>query len=251
MGGVTFQRARTDEQRNQRRTQILDAAAAMLTEMPVAKLSLNALSRRSCLAKANVLRYFESREAVLLELLDAEIQGWITEFERGYPPGDGTPAERGDRLADALAVSISQRPVLCDLLSEQPAVLEHNISTDLAIQHKRAALGSMGRLIGLIARHVPELGEDGAAALAETTLLMVMAVWPCSRPSEAMLAAYGSDPELAAMRVDFIATVRRTAAVTASGLLARAGTGSSANAPARAVRFTGEADGRGIAAGER
>ncbi|WP_372346938.1 hypothetical protein [Streptomyces sp. KL116D] len=33
------------------------------------------------LAKANVLRYFESREAVLLDLLDAEIRDWIAELE--------------------------------------------------------------------------------------------------------------------------------------------------------------------------
>ncbi|MEU6392218.1 hypothetical protein [Streptomyces sp. NPDC046939] len=34
--------------------------------MPVAKVSLNGLSRRVGLAKSNVLRYFESREAILL-----------------------------------------------------------------------------------------------------------------------------------------------------------------------------------------
>ena len=42
----------------------------MLAEMPVAEVTLNELSRRAGLAKSNVLRYFESREAVLLELLD-------------------------------------------------------------------------------------------------------------------------------------------------------------------------------------
>jgi AcrR family transcriptional regulator len=46
----------------------------MLTEMPVAQITLNELSRRVGLAKSNVLRYFESREAVLLELLDSAWQ---------------------------------------------------------------------------------------------------------------------------------------------------------------------------------
>jgi len=67
LGVTTFQRARSDEQREMRRRSILDAAAAMLTEMPVAEVTLNGLSRRAGLAKSNVLRYFESREAVLLE----------------------------------------------------------------------------------------------------------------------------------------------------------------------------------------
>ena len=137
---VTFQRARTDEQRSQRRRQILDTAAGMLAEMPVAGLSLNELSRRVGLAKANVLRYFESREAVLLDLLDAEIAEWIAGLEQVPPRDRGTPRERGDHLADIWATSMANRPVLCDLLSAQGAVLEQNISTDVGIQHKRCLL---------------------------------------------------------------------------------------------------------------
>ncbi|MFD7713414.1 TetR family transcriptional regulator [Streptomyces sp. NPDC059785] len=220
---MTFQRARTDEQRSERRRQILDTTAAMLTEMPVAKLSLNELSRRVGLAKANVLRYFESREAVLLDLLDTETQHWIAELEELPAPGPGTARERGDRLAALLATSLAQRPVMCDLFSAQGAVLEQNISTELGIRHKHTARQSLQGLVRLVLRHLPELGPDAAAALVESTLLMAMSAWQCSRPSEAMLAVYASDPALAAMRLDFTDLVRRTAAVTASGLLVRQG----------------------------
>ncbi|MGW6702116.1 TetR family transcriptional regulator [Nocardia sp. NPDC055049] len=218
---MTFQRARTDEQRTQRRRQILDTAAAMLRETPVAKLSLNELSRRTCLAKVNVLRYFESREAILLELLDTELQEWIGELDRTVGSGTGSVTERGDELATLLATSLAARPVLCDLLSAQGAVLERNISTDLAIGHKHAAQRSLSALQALICRQVPELGDTGAGTLIETTLLMAMAAWPCSHPSDAMTAAYASDPALAAMRVNFIDVVRRTAAVAISGLIVR------------------------------
>lgn len=44
-----------------------------------------------------------------------------------------------------------------------------------------------------------------------TTLLTVTAAWRCGHPSEAMLAAHASDPELAAPRVDFADQVRRSA----------------------------------------
>lgn len=75
---MTFQRARSEEQREGRRRAILDTAAAMLTEMPVADLSLNELSRRVGLAKSNVLRYFESREAGCSNC-------WTTIWELGSP----------------------------------------------------------------------------------------------------------------------------------------------------------------------
>ncbi|WP_191297797.1 TetR/AcrR family transcriptional regulator [Lentzea cavernae] len=217
---MTFQRARTDEQRNERRRQILDAAAAMLTEVPVAGLTLTALSRRVCLAKANVLRYFESREAVLLALLEAEIADWISELESATP-GAGTAPERGDRLADLLATSLTRRPVLCDLISAQSTVLERNISADTALQHKRAVLGYLGTLVRFTGRHLPELGDEDAATLMQTVMLTAVAAWPGSRPPQAVLDAYAADPALAVMCVDFTDVVRRTTEVVAAGLLTR------------------------------
>ncbi|MFD4641245.1 TetR/AcrR family transcriptional regulator [Lentzea sp. NPDC058436] len=217
---MSFQRARTDEQRNERRRQILATAAAMLTEMPVAEVTLTALSRRVCLAKANVLRYFESREAVLLALLEAEIADWITELESAEIPG-GPTWERGERLAELLATSLTRRPVLCDLISAQSTVLERNISAETALQHKRAVHGYLETLVRFTGRHLPELGDADAVTLMQTVMLTAVAAWPGSRPPQAVLDAYAADPALAVMCVDFADVVRRTAEVTASGLLAR------------------------------
>ena len=221
MRDMSFQRARTDEQRGERRRQILAAAAAMLTEMPVADLTLTALSRRVCLAKANVLRYFESREAVLLALLEAEVADWIAELESASLPGGGTVRERGDRLADLLATSLVRRPALCDLVSAQSTVLEHNISAETALQHKRAVHGYLETLVRFAGTHLPELGDEDAAALMQTVMLVAVAAWPASRPPQAVLDAYAADPALGVMCVDFTDVVRHTVEVTASGLLAR------------------------------
>src|SRR5580693_2868218 len=98
---TTFQRARSEEQREVRRRAILGAAAAMLDEMPAAQVTLNELSRRVGLAKSNVLRYFESREAVLLDLLDSMWQDWLADLEvelRTAVDAGASPIERGDQL---------------------------------------------------------------------------------------------------------------------------------------------------------
>ena len=223
---AVFQRARSEEQREVRRRAILDAAAAMLAEMPVAQVTLNELSRRVGLAKSNVLRYFESREAVLLELLDSAWQEWLTALEAGL---DGAvdaaapPAGRGDQLAAALAVSLAARPVLCDLLSAQAAVLERNVSVEVATAYKRASLADVSRLGRLIRRHLGELGDQDAERLAAGTVLVAGALWAHAQPSAAVLAAYEADPALAVMRTDFTATMREVLEVLIAGLLARSG----------------------------
>ncbi|MET7510798.1 hypothetical protein [Streptomyces albidoflavus] len=151
-------------------------------------------------------------------------------FRAGQGPG-ATTRERADGLAELLSASMARRPVLCDLLSAQGAVLEQNISAEAGIRHKRAARASLRGLVRLVLRHLPELCPEGAAAPVETTLLTAMAAWQCSRPSEEMPAVYASDPELAAMRLDFTDLVRRTTAVSASGLPARQGRGTGAATP--------------------
>ena len=219
-----FQRARSEEQREARRQAILGAAAAMLAEMPVAEVTLNELSRRAGLAKSNVLRYFESREAVLLELLDSAWRDWLAQLDAELADAvvAGDPvASRADELAAAVADSLAARPMLCDLISAQAAVLERNVSPRVAAQYKRASIAGISALGALLLRSVPELGEPDAFRLAGAAVMTTAAVWPHTQPSAAMLAAYAADPALAAMRLDFTATLREVLEVLTAGLLAR------------------------------
>src|SRR5215813_7092611 len=117
---VDFQRARSAEQREARRRVILTTAAAMLADLPVADLSLNELSRRVGLAKSNVLRYFESREAVLLELLDDAAREWLDALAatlRETVDAADPLDKRCEAVGAATAVAIAERPGLCELVA--------------------------------------------------------------------------------------------------------------------------------------
>jgi AcrR family transcriptional regulator len=219
---MTFRRARSTEQREERRRAILETTAAMLLEMPVAEVSLNEISRRVGLAKSNVLRYVESREAALLDLLHARIQEWQSALDEA-PAGSGSAQERADGLAGLVATTLAARPVLCDLLGAQAAVLERNVSTALAVRHKRASMAGARTFAATVHRHVPEIDADAAMHAAGATLLCAGAVWTATQPSAAMLAAYEQDPGLAAMRLDFTTALGELVALLLAGLLARGG----------------------------
>ncbi|MFE2599447.1 TetR family transcriptional regulator [Streptomyces sp. NPDC059396] len=220
----SFQRARSEEQREVRRRVILDTAAAMLDEMPVGEVSLNELSRRVGLAKSNVLRYFESREAILLELLDRAWKQWMTDLPEQLSKGVGARAplnERTEQFATVLTDSLSGRRVLCDLLSSQAGVLEHNVSPEVAARYKRAAVANVDTLATLARSYLPKLG-DRAPELAAAMIMVIGAVWTHARPSKAMVTAYEADPDLAVLRMDFASSLRQVLATLTAGALARA-----------------------------
>jgi AcrR family transcriptional regulator len=223
---MTFQRARSEEQREIRRRTILDTAATMLDAMPVSEVTLNELSRRAGLAKSNVLRYFESREAVLLELLDRATRQWLGDLSGQLAAGidpRGTARERGDQLATALARSVTPQRVLCDLLSAQASVLEHNVSAEVAARYKRATLNNLATLTELARRHLPELGGDGAWKVSAMALVVIGALWSYTQPSASVLAAYEADPSLAALRLDFTVALEEALATLIAGALTRTG----------------------------
>lgn len=222
---MTFQRARSAEQREERRRKILDTALAMLDEMPVADVSLNELSRRVGLAKSNVLRYFESREAVLLELLEGALRDWLAEVAGELASGvdRSLPArERGDRFADVVARSLARRTVLCDLIAAQAGVLEHNVSVDVVVRHKRFALAGLGSMVELIDRYVPEVGGE-AKPVCLLAMILAGGLWTHTQPSASALAAYEADPCLAEFRLDMATAFGQGLATLIAGAMARNG----------------------------
>ncbi|WP_326629968.1 TetR/AcrR family transcriptional regulator [Nonomuraea fuscirosea] len=221
---MTFQRARSEEQREIRRKAILDTAAAMLDEMPVAEVSLNELSRRVGLAKSNVLRYFESREAVLLELLDVFLGDWLAELTDDLPAGidaGAAPEARAAQLAEILSRSLAERKVLCDLFGAQGGVLEHNVSVEVVKRHKRASLARLTTMTDLLRRHLPELGDD-------TQLFCLMALVSAGAlsayvpPPPSLVAAYAEEPSLGVLHLDLRDALRSSFTAALVGVLPRA-----------------------------
>lgn len=211
---MEFQRARSEDQRRARREAILETASGMLEEMRVSELSLNELSRRTGLAKTPLLKYFESREAVLLQLLDRELREWAEDFSASDLVG-GPGA-----IADRFARSLAARPVLCDLISAQASVLERNISTEVALAHKRATAPTVALVVTSIERWLPELDAGGGYRFVAYGLLLTSAMWPSSRPSEALQAAYDADAEVAKSQMDLVAGLADALQLMLRGLLA-------------------------------
>ncbi|MFD7428214.1 TetR/AcrR family transcriptional regulator [Streptomyces sp. NPDC059818] len=221
---MTFQRARSEEQREIRRRAILDTAAAMLDEMPVAEVSLNELSRRVGLAKSNVLRYFESREAVLLELLDVFLARWLVELADELAAGieaHAAPEVRAGQLAETLSRSLADRLTLCDLFGAQGGVLEHNVSVEVVKRHKRSSLARLAAMVELVRHHVPELG-DGAQLFCLMSLVSAGALSAYVPPPPSLLAAYADEPALGVIRLELRDTLRASFTSALLGALPRA-----------------------------
>jgi len=216
-----FQRARRPEQRELRRQEILDAAeellaAELLSGASAEEISLRELARRLDVSKTHIVRYFESREGVFLELLNRMRWAWLEAAATEWP----APPAEPDVVMRALADTLAARPVLCQLWSLLPSVLERNVSAATVRAYKLTDLEHRTVLAGLIRERVPAITAEDALLLTEHIVIGLVGLWPFSTPPPAVVEAT-ADPRLRRSRVDFSARYGELLQVMLAGLAAR------------------------------
>src|SRR3984957_13298765 len=91
MSTETYQRARRPEQKLERRDAILAAARELALRDGVRAVSLADIADRVGIHKSALLRYFEAREQIFLELTAQAWREWATALRAGL--GDALPSE--------------------------------------------------------------------------------------------------------------------------------------------------------------
>lgn len=210
-----WQRARKPEQRQARRDAILAAAVAHLDEGGLEATTLSAVARTSGVSKANIYRYFESREAILLEVTLDEAAAWVEALTARLAPLAGS----GDMpaVASVLANTISARPRLCTLLSSVASVLERNVSTEGIAAFKGRFMAQAHKPILAVHLALPELALERAGELMTYHYLCVAGLWPASNPTPAV-AKVLARPEFSSMCLDFETVLQSHALTVLRGL---------------------------------
>lgn len=212
-----FLRARKPEEKELRSNHLLATARSLLLQdADIKKLSLNEIARKSGMAKANVYRYFETREALLLELLWSEWQDWFDEFQKKWAK---KPNVSRDLMAliSLFAETIACKKLLCSLTAALPAVLEANLSAEKVKEFKFNSLRFFAEIASRFENSCPELTAHSFAILLQDTITFIVGIYPFAFPNETV-AKVLSHPDLRFFRRDFRGELERYLIAVASSL---------------------------------
>ena len=207
-----FLRARRPEHKQQRREAILAAARDLAHASGVRNVSLGAVADTVGLAKSNIQRYFGTREEIYLELLTEEWRQWAQAVSTRLRDTHGT----AEAMA-ALAETMVDRPLFCDLLSHASTTLEHNVSVPAARTFKHT-LHDLLTAMGAEVARATELTEREGAELVATASALAGTLYRAANPSPVVAQVYAEDPELAASHPALLPTLVRTLSALAAGL---------------------------------
>jgi len=215
---MVWKRARRPEQIEQRRADIVQAAGDLFDAVGIEKASLTAIARQAKISKANIYRYFESREAIYLEILLDEVELWVAELERLFAPLAGT--DDLSTFVRALVDESVSRPKMLALMAALPSVLEQNVSGDVVREFKRAILGFALRINNASNVALPSVGIAEMHHFHTFYINFMTGLYPATHPAP-HVAEIIAEPEFAFFVRDFGQTLHDQSLVVLKGLLAK------------------------------
>jgi AcrR family transcriptional regulator len=210
-----FQRAYTPERKQQRRDDLLEAARRLAQEHGVREVTLTAIATAAGLHKSALLRYFETREALFLQLTAEGWRDWVPACLAGMAAAGGDP----QAIADVMARTLAERPLFCDLLGQAPMNLERDVSVESVRDFKLATLEQVEILAEGIARMLQPLTPRQGRQVVSMVAGLAGALWQISHPAPPVGRLYAVEPRLAHAAVDFEPTLRSDVEVIIEGTL--------------------------------
>jgi AcrR family transcriptional regulator len=214
----TFQRARSAKNKAQRREAILAAAAQLAARDGVRQVTLTDIAVAVGMHKSALLRYFETREQIFLELTGRAWREWAAAVQGrlAQVPSETAVAS----VAAVLAHEFASRPLLCDLIPHTALNLERHASVDAVRTYKVISLGAVEDAAAALERPLPDLTAEDRRQLVSTLALLAGAMYQIATPPPPLAELYTTDPNLAHARLDLEPRLTRAAQVTIAGLQA-------------------------------
>jgi AcrR family transcriptional regulator len=208
-----MKRAVGDEQKNLRRDEILLRTAVLLSERDFESVTLSEVAASLGLVKGTLYRYFSTKEALVLEILEREMAQWLIAL--GALLGTGAQMKPAV-LSTVLAQSLADRPLLVRLFSIVHVILEKNLSVPQIIEFKFSAAAVLDACAALLVSACPSLesrGHEAVLALYE----LAIGVGHLTGKS-ALLDAALQTPGLEVFQLDFRTQLEKTLFWTLTGL---------------------------------
>ena len=189
-----WERARSEAQKATRVDEVLLVAKRLLLSEPFDTIRLATIAKELSFTRANLYKYFRSKEEIYLTLLSQEIEQFSIDLDAALDPlessspcdsnhapdaefqPDEAPRQtrRARKFIDVWAQLMAERRAMLMLLACAGHILEKNVSDVTLLRSKQQMLSAMTTwTVPALQRFFPQW--DQARALSELNLLVILA----------------------------------------------------------------------------
>ena len=213
---MDWQRARSDEKKDERKAAICAAAMRLFQKSGYEKVTLNGIAVEAGFAKSNLYRYFSSREEIFLSIFSRLFSQWSAAWSKrlkGFDENEPIP-----NFAESWVQSFLANPAFLDLTTVLFVSLERNSSYEQLVEFKRHSMNLLYPLSLEISRIYPELNNEQAFQCLSLSFAATSNYCALATQNDALKKIYEQE-EFAPLRPNFESDLRAAVEITVHGLL--------------------------------
>lgn len=214
---MNWQRARTEDKKNERKQAIYDAAFTLFKNKGYENVSFNGIASEAGFTKSNMYRYFSSKEEIFLSVFTELFKKWTEDcIDRLKQLEQDEPA---NNFAKIYVNSLISHPHFLTLTPLMFISLEQNSSYEQLVIFKRQAKNLLFGIAMEISRIYPEFTGEKAFKYLNLSHAATTNYWAANTQSEALQKIYEQD-EFKDLKPDFEKDLTTSIEVIIHGLKA-------------------------------
>lgn len=154
---MVFKRARSEEQKNIRRDQIIEATIRLLENEPLEKITLASIASELNFSRANLYKYVTTREEIFLWIVASDAKKWVEGLQQSLENYDHLELKT---FCYIWAEQIYQNKRLVKLFSLLTIVLEKSSTLTAFETFKQDFYSNFSQLRVIIKRLLPDLSNE-------------------------------------------------------------------------------------------
>ena len=213
---MNWQRARTDEKKNERKDAIFSAALTLFKQKGFDGVSFNAIAAQAGFTKSNMYRYFSSKEEIFLNIFAALFEDWFNDIIQRLQTLE--PNAQLDIFAEHYVESNAAYPEFLDLTPLMFTSLESNSSYEQLVEFKQLSMNLLGQIAAEVGRIYPALAGEKAFEFLTLTFAATANYWAAeSKQNDALKRIYSQEPFIA-LKPNFKKSLTKSILVIVKGL---------------------------------
>lgn len=194
-------KARSTEQKEERRKRILDAAYALFVASDYRDISMASIVKKAGIAKGTLFIYFSTKEELFLSLTQREVAEWGKSFRKLLELQDEQKLALETFAQMTAKAVVSNEPVL-RLLAILGTVLERNVDYDRAYEFKKFMKAHIVEVGNLIEERVQDVADNMGIRLYMYAFTLLIGLYSQARPTAAVFKVLQNE-EFGLFRIDF------------------------------------------------
>lgn len=181
-----FRRARTKEQIEQRKQEIISAAVKLFEKGGIDAVNFKAISETTSFTRQAIYNYYKTREEILLDVLEMDLKLWENDM---YQLLTEYPVLSKEDYAMAMTSIFSDHGLMLELTGLLFNTLELNVRMDNLVEYRKNSVDVYHLLLVSISKYFPTAPREKHTSFASTVFAFAVGLYPMNHMSEKHLEA--------------------------------------------------------------